>query len=631
MSTQLGTAATQDSSAFATAAQGAEADAAVKSVVAGSSVIVDNTDPQNPIISASSLTGYIVNPATGPALSSIFGGALAATTYYAQITYVNSTGETLPSPESNLGVSADYLLVVDSPSPVTNATGYNVYISTSTGTETKQNSTPIPIGTNWTEPTSGLISGSILPSTNSSGNVVYSNNSPQVLATITQNADTNGNYLGSGSTSSLTDNAGLGTTAGWATVTGQPTTLSGYGITNGQASLGVASGTQILYQTSGGGPYWGNKYGTEFNSASTGAQSNVTGITNTTDAQLGYSLRIANPGQQVNIFGFVSGFSYQSAGTAGAFLQYHIEISTDGGSTYSSGNLVNATCTTVSPVDYVPAYAALFIPNVTPSGDILIRLRGLVSAGTFNLGQPNLCAIILPESNFAVVGPALSASVPSTATASCTATYPATTCAAPTSITCTASGGAPPYTYSWSRTGGTGAGTIVSGATSLTVNVSGTETGTSGGTSYTDTYQCVVTDTIPNTANGSCTVTSTYYLGYATISPSISVVGGSCSTGTSSGTCTAAGTFSISATGGNGSYTYSNSVYSHDSGFSTNPTITAGATAASGTYSGAATTSPLPGTRLKVTLQTSVNDTRGTGAQTATGYNYLTFKYTSNA
>ncbi len=56
MSTQLGTAATQDSSAFATAAQGAEADAAVKSVVAGSNVIVDSTDPQNPIVSASALT-----------------------------------------------------------------------------------------------------------------------------------------------------------------------------------------------------------------------------------------------------------------------------------------------------------------------------------------------------------------------------------------------------------------------------------------------------------------------------------------------------------------------------------------------------------------------------------------------
>ena len=171
MAVELGTAATQDSSAFATAAQGLEADAAVKSVVAGSNVIVDNTDPQNPIVSASALTGYIGNPSVAPVLSSVSGGTLAAATYYVKITYENSTGETLPSPESNLAVALDNLLVVDSPSSATNATGYNVYVSTTTGTETKQNSTPISIGTNWTEPTSGLISGSALPSSNTTGTV----------------------------------------------------------------------------------------------------------------------------------------------------------------------------------------------------------------------------------------------------------------------------------------------------------------------------------------------------------------------------------------------------------------------------------------------------------------------------
>ena len=40
------------SSTFATAAQGALADSAVQSVVAGSNVTVDNTDPRNPVVSA---------------------------------------------------------------------------------------------------------------------------------------------------------------------------------------------------------------------------------------------------------------------------------------------------------------------------------------------------------------------------------------------------------------------------------------------------------------------------------------------------------------------------------------------------------------------------------------------------
>jgi len=41
------------SSTFATAAQGALADTAIQSVVAGSNVTVDNTDPRNPVVSAS--------------------------------------------------------------------------------------------------------------------------------------------------------------------------------------------------------------------------------------------------------------------------------------------------------------------------------------------------------------------------------------------------------------------------------------------------------------------------------------------------------------------------------------------------------------------------------------------------
>jgi hypothetical protein len=48
----FGTAAFDDASDFATAAQGALADSAVQSVVAGANISVDSTDPQNPVISA---------------------------------------------------------------------------------------------------------------------------------------------------------------------------------------------------------------------------------------------------------------------------------------------------------------------------------------------------------------------------------------------------------------------------------------------------------------------------------------------------------------------------------------------------------------------------------------------------
>ena len=102
-------------------------------------------------------------PAT-PVLSSVAGGALAATTYFVKITYVNPSGETTPSAEASLAVAANNLLVVTSPLANQNATGYNVYVSTSTNTETKQNgATPIAIGTNWTEPTTGLVTGAAMP------------------------------------------------------------------------------------------------------------------------------------------------------------------------------------------------------------------------------------------------------------------------------------------------------------------------------------------------------------------------------------------------------------------------------------------------------------------------------------
>ena len=114
------------------------------------------------------IVGQPLTAPSAPTLSSASGGTIAATTYYVKTTYLTADGETTPSTESSLAVAADYLLVVDSPASSVGATGYNVYVSTATGTETKQNSAPIAIGTNWTEPTTGLVSGSALPTSNTS-------------------------------------------------------------------------------------------------------------------------------------------------------------------------------------------------------------------------------------------------------------------------------------------------------------------------------------------------------------------------------------------------------------------------------------------------------------------------------
>lgn len=109
------------------------------------------------------------DPPAAPALSQISGGALPARTEYYRLTFVLlDSSESYAGPEASIALSANMLAVVTSPSAPASpevATAYNVYGSSTSGGETKQNASPIPLGTNWTEPTGGLISGSAMPST----------------------------------------------------------------------------------------------------------------------------------------------------------------------------------------------------------------------------------------------------------------------------------------------------------------------------------------------------------------------------------------------------------------------------------------------------------------------------------
>lgn len=117
--------------------------------------------------------GHQLPPPGAPTLQSAAGGTLSATTYYARLTYVGGPGETTVSSESFVAASANTLISVPSPSAVTGATGWNVYVGNTatcpgagqgalTGPgqtcELKQNSSPIPIGGVWNEPASGLVS-----------------------------------------------------------------------------------------------------------------------------------------------------------------------------------------------------------------------------------------------------------------------------------------------------------------------------------------------------------------------------------------------------------------------------------------------------------------------------------------
>jgi len=111
----------------------------------------------------------ISNPTIAPTCSYTPGGTIGSSTYYTKYTYTNAGGQTLASPETSTAVPANNLLVVTSPAAFTGATNWDVYVATSTGLETLQAS-GIPIGTNWTEPTSGLVAGVSPPASNTTTN-----------------------------------------------------------------------------------------------------------------------------------------------------------------------------------------------------------------------------------------------------------------------------------------------------------------------------------------------------------------------------------------------------------------------------------------------------------------------------
>jgi RHS repeat-associated protein len=84
---------------------------------------------------------------------------------YVLVTYLTAAGETAPSPVGSYSVDDSYLLTVASPASISGATGYNLYVGFNGGPLLLQNSTPISLGTDWTEPNSGLTPGpSIQPS-----------------------------------------------------------------------------------------------------------------------------------------------------------------------------------------------------------------------------------------------------------------------------------------------------------------------------------------------------------------------------------------------------------------------------------------------------------------------------------
>jgi hypothetical protein len=98
-----------------------------------------------------------------PTLSTVVGGSKAARTYFVRLAYSIDGGLRGFGPEASISVPANSLLKVTSPANTPPWAGYNVFVSTSTNTETWVSTTAmggndfgVPFGTDWTEPTGAL-------------------------------------------------------------------------------------------------------------------------------------------------------------------------------------------------------------------------------------------------------------------------------------------------------------------------------------------------------------------------------------------------------------------------------------------------------------------------------------------
>lgn len=116
-----------------------------------------------------------------PTLGSVAGGALAAATYYVATSYITARGETLTSPSALLAVAANHLLTVQSPPLCADVTGWNVYVGTAPGSLQKQNAGAMGIGSDYTEPTTGLVSGAAPPTVSTARLVNFTPTAKQKL------------------------------------------------------------------------------------------------------------------------------------------------------------------------------------------------------------------------------------------------------------------------------------------------------------------------------------------------------------------------------------------------------------------------------------------------------------------
>jgi hypothetical protein len=148
--------------------------------VGGTSVVVANS---NCATDASGAVVGIRNPLTGPVVNVVYSGTLPAANYYIEITWYDTyTHQTLHSPEIQTQLTSAGQLQISPPTggAAANTIGMNVYIGTSSGSETYQGQTTTPTAT-FTQSTP-LVTGATPPIVNGTVCQVVANDAAWPIA-----------------------------------------------------------------------------------------------------------------------------------------------------------------------------------------------------------------------------------------------------------------------------------------------------------------------------------------------------------------------------------------------------------------------------------------------------------------
>jgi hypothetical protein len=137
-------------------------------VQAGSNASIIQTN-----LNTATYPGPLPAPTVGPTLTEVIASTTghnlyAPVTYYAVVTYTGPNGESIAGPETSIYINRSDAYITatfDPASPPNGATGWNLYVGTSSGGEVLQNNTggPLVFGATWTENASGLYQGQPAP------------------------------------------------------------------------------------------------------------------------------------------------------------------------------------------------------------------------------------------------------------------------------------------------------------------------------------------------------------------------------------------------------------------------------------------------------------------------------------